>query len=63
MGDAAVAAEVEATYDLRPPPALLGVYLMPFLLVGGLWLKLLLHRRRDRTSIAEEVRSNGDCRS
>jgi hypothetical protein len=55
MGDAAVEAEVQATYDLRPPPALVGVYLMPFLLIGGLWLKLLLHRRREQTSRSERV--------
>lgn len=54
VGDAAVEAEVQATYDLRPPPALLGLYLMPFLLIGGLWLKLL-RRRREQTSHSERV--------
>lgn len=52
LGLAAVDADVDATYDLRPPPATLAIYLLPFLLVGGLWLKLLLRRRaqgrRDR---------------
>jgi hypothetical protein len=46
LGDAAVEAEVAATYDLRPPPILIAVYLLPFLLIGFLWIKLLLRRRR-----------------
>lgn len=46
LGVAQVDAEVEATYDLRPPPIMLGVYLMPFVLVGFLWLKMLVRRRR-----------------
>lgn len=45
LGEASVDAEVEATYDLRPPPLTIAVYLLPFLLVGGLWLKLLARRR------------------
>jgi hypothetical protein len=49
MGEAGIDAEVEATYDLRPPPITIALYVMPFLLVGGLWLKLLL-RRRARSS-------------
>lgn len=44
-GPAVVHAEVEATYDLRPPPLMLVVYLMPFVAVGLLWLKLFRHRR------------------
>jgi hypothetical protein len=46
LGDATVGAEVDATYDLRPPPYLLLVYLMPFLVVGLLWGRLLLRRWR-----------------
>jgi hypothetical protein len=46
LGQAAVDAEVDATYDLRPPPIMLAIYVMPFLIVGLLWLKLLLRRRR-----------------
>ncbi len=46
LGPAAVDAEVEATYDLRPPPIMLVVYAIPFLVVGFLWLKLLVRRRR-----------------
>jgi len=49
LGPAEVEAEVEATYDLRPPPVLIAVYLIPFVLVGFLWLKLLLRRRRSHS--------------
>ncbi|HEY8549312.1 MAG TPA: hypothetical protein VIL35_05090 [Vicinamibacterales bacterium] len=45
-GEAVVDADVEATYDLRPPPIMLLIYMLPFLLIGLLWLKLLLTRRR-----------------
>ena len=45
LGPAAVDAEVDATYDLRPPAGLLVLYLMPFLLAGLLWGRLLLRRR------------------
>ena len=45
LGRAEVTAWVDATYDLRPPPAMLVVYLMPFLAIAVLWLKLLLRRR------------------
>jgi hypothetical protein len=46
LGNAQVSADVEATYDLRPPPFTLVLYLMPFLAVGALWLKMLVRRRR-----------------
>ena len=46
LGPADVATEVVATYDLRPPPILLVLYVSPFLLVGFLWVKLLLRRRK-----------------
>ena len=45
LGAAQVDAEVDATYDLRPPPAVIAVYLIPFVLIGFLWIKLLLRRR------------------
>ena len=45
LGDAAVDAEVEATYDLRPPAYLLALYLAPFIAVGLLWVRLLMHRK------------------
>jgi hypothetical protein len=47
-GPAAVHAEVDATYDLRPSRYLLVLYVMPFLAVGFLWLKLLRRRRESR---------------
>jgi hypothetical protein len=47
LGSADVATEVVATYDLRPPPILLVLYVIPFLLVGFLWVKLLLRRRQN----------------
>jgi hypothetical protein len=46
LGPASIDTEVDATYDLRPPPIMLVVYAIPFLIVGFLWLKLLLRRRR-----------------
>jgi hypothetical protein len=45
LGPAVVEAEVTATYDLRPSPIMIGVYVMPFVLAGALWTKLLLRRR------------------
>jgi hypothetical protein len=41
-----IESRVDATYDLRPPPVMLVVYAIPFLLAGGLWTMLLLRRRR-----------------
>jgi hypothetical protein len=45
LGTAAVDATVDATYDLRPPRSLLLLYLVPFVLVGLLWGRLLIRRR------------------
>jgi hypothetical protein len=50
LGRAAVDCQVDATYDLRPAPGLIGLYLVPFVLVGGLWVKMLLRRRQRRRS-------------
>ena len=47
-GQHSVESEVQATYDLRPSRLLLGVYLLPFLLVGSLWTTLLIRRRHAR---------------
>ena len=44
---AEVEANVDATYDLRPAPIMMAVYLMPFVLVGFLWVKLLVRRRQN----------------
>ena len=46
LGRVAVESEVEGTYDLRPAPGLLVLYMVPFALVGFLWLKLVMRRRR-----------------
>jgi hypothetical protein len=51
LGRADLDAKVDATYDTRPAPALMVVFLAPFLLVGFLWTKQLL-RRRGRTRTA-----------
>jgi hypothetical protein len=45
-GRGSVDTTVDATYDLRPPPYMLAWYLAPFLLVGFLWTRLLLRRRK-----------------
>ena len=45
-GRVSVDSEVQATYDLRPSPLMLLVYLLPFVLVGFLWTTLLARRRR-----------------
>ena len=49
LGTAVVNGEVEATYDQRPPPIMLAVYVMPFVLVGLLWVRLMIARRRGRS--------------
>lgn len=46
LGHAELDSAVDATYDLRPPPFMIFVFAMPFVLVGFLWIKLLLRRRR-----------------
>jgi hypothetical protein len=46
LGRAVIDSSVDATYDLRPPPYMLAWYLAPFLLVGFLWTRLLLRRRK-----------------
>jgi hypothetical protein len=46
LGRAVIDSRVDATYDLRPPPYMLAWYLAPFLLVGFLWTRLLLRRRK-----------------
>lgn len=46
LGRAEIDSHVDATYDLRPAPAMLAVYLFPFVAIGALWVKVLLRRRR-----------------
>jgi hypothetical protein len=48
LGTAVVNARAEATYDLRPAPYMLAWYLLPFVLAGLLWGRLLIRRRRGR---------------
>jgi hypothetical protein len=48
LGAAAIDAEVDATYDLRPAPYMLVLYAAPFVLVGLLWGRLLIRRGRSR---------------
>lgn len=50
LGEATVESDVDATYDARPPPAMLFLYLAPFVLIGGLWLRAISRRREGRTS-------------
>jgi len=45
LGAADVSSQADATYDARPSPFMLVLALVPFLLAGGLWLKVLLRRR------------------
>jgi hypothetical protein len=45
LGPAEVTSTVDATYDLRPPPVLFGIYLLPFLVLGFFWVKVLRRRR------------------
>ena len=45
LGAATLDAHADATYDLRPRPALIAVFVLPFVLVGIVWGKLLIKRR------------------
>jgi hypothetical protein len=45
LGTADVDAFTDATYDLRPRPILMIVFVMPFVLAGLVWGKLLIRRR------------------
>lgn len=60
-GSAVVDSQVDATYDLRPPPAMLAVYLAPFLLLAGLWVKAMLRRRKmTESGIGKRKRETGN---
>jgi hypothetical protein len=48
-GRGQVESEVTATYDLRPSRGLVVLYLLPFVALGGLWVKLLVRRRNTRS--------------
>ena len=47
-GEGDVSAEVDATYDLRPTPFVVGLYALPFVLAGALWIRVLVRRRAER---------------
>jgi hypothetical protein len=49
LGAADVQASTDATYDLRPRPMLLALFVLPFVLVGFVWGKLLIRRRMQRS--------------
>jgi hypothetical protein len=46
LGTASANAAVDATYDLRPAPYLLFLYLTPFVIIGILWVRVIARRRR-----------------
>jgi len=48
LGTADAQASTDATYDLRPRPILLILFVLPFVLVGVVWGKLLIRRRMQR---------------
>jgi hypothetical protein len=52
LGRAEVEGRVDATYDLRPARWLIAVYLLPFLALGALWMKVLNRRRQSRNPTA-----------
>jgi hypothetical protein len=45
LGSGELDARADATYDLRPRPALMVLFVLPFVLVGIVWGKLLIKRR------------------
>jgi len=47
-GPASFDAAADATYDTRPRPFMLILALVPFLLIGFVWMKLLVRRRSAR---------------
>jgi len=50
LGRSSVDSRVDATYDTRPAPWLILVYLIPFVGLGVLWMKALRVRRVKRDS-------------
>jgi hypothetical protein len=45
LGPADIESVVDAEYDARPRPFLIGVFALPFVLIGFVYLKLLVRRR------------------
>jgi hypothetical protein len=58
LGKGSAEATVDATYDTRPAPGLLIVYLAPFVAVGLLWARLLARRRTLPKKMKSTRRSN-----
>jgi hypothetical protein len=56
IGRGDVESQVDATYDLRPPPGTVVLYLLPFVAIGGLWVKVLLRRRRHEGGLQSRPR-------
>ena len=48
LGQARVDADVDGTYDLRPSPLTIAFVLIPFVMIGVLWLKALRSGPRKR---------------
>jgi hypothetical protein len=46
LGSATMPSHVDATYDLRPSPLTAALYVVPFALIGLLWIRMLLKRSR-----------------
>ena len=57
LGRANVESQVDATYDLRPSPASVVLYLLPFVAIGVLWAKVLIRRRRTAPRDARSLQS------
>ena len=61
LGDASVDSDVSATYNLRPPPLLLLVYLIPFVAIGALWLRVVARRKAfSREALRRQSRGPAD---
>ena len=52
LGPAEVETVVNAEYDQRPRPIVVTLFVLPFLLIGFVWLKMLLRRRARAQSSA-----------
>ena len=50
QGHATIHTTVDATYDLRPSPFAAVLYLLPFVLIGALWIRRLVKRPPTRAS-------------
>ena len=46
LGHAEADSQVDATYDVRPAPWLIVVFLFPFAAIGALWFKVMRRKRQ-----------------